>query len=77
MDIDCIENKIVKELGVYETGQTVEYSFLPPNKFKTTSQSAWFMKQFHGINCSSGHETYTELEKVLKKIKIPEMEFFA
>ena len=40
LDIECIENKIVKELGVYENGQTVGYSFLPPKKFKATSQSA-------------------------------------
>ena len=39
-DIECIENKIVKELGVYQNGQTVGYSFLPPKKFKARSQSA-------------------------------------
>ena len=30
LDIECTENKIVKELGVYKNGQTVGYSFLPP-----------------------------------------------
>ena len=29
LDIECIENKKVKDLGVYQNGQTVEYSFLP------------------------------------------------
>ena len=30
LDIECIENNIMKELGVYKDGQTVGYSFLPP-----------------------------------------------
>ena len=34
LDIECIENKIVKELGVYKNGQTVGYSFLPPKNSK-------------------------------------------
>ena len=29
------------------------------------------------INWNSGHEKYTELEKILKKLKAPETEFFA
>ena len=66
LDIECSENKIVKELGVYKNGQIVGYSFLPPKYFKTTSQSAWCMKHLHGNNGSSGHENYTELEKILK-----------
>ena len=68
-DIECIENKIVKELGVYQNGQTVGYSFLPPKKFKATSQSAWCTKHVHGINWNSGHEKYTELEKNIEKTK--------
>ena len=36
LDIECFENNIVKELGVYKDGQTVGYSFLPPKKFKPT-----------------------------------------
>ena len=77
LDIECIENKIVKELGVYQNGQTVGYSFFPPKIFKATSQSAWCTKHIHGINWNSGHEKYTELEKILKKLKAPETEFFA
>ena len=74
LDIECIENKIVKELGVYQNGQTVGYSFLPPKKFKATSQSAWCTKHLHGINWNSGHEKNTEPEKILKKLKAPETE---
>ena len=76
LDIECIENKIVNELGVYKIGQTVGYSFLPPKKFKATSQSACFTKHIYGIDWNSGHEKYTDLEKTLKKIKAPETEFF-
>ena len=75
LDIECIENKIVKEVGVYKNGQTVGYSILPPKKFKTTSQSAWCTKHLHGNNGSSNHEKYTEFEKILKKMKTPETEF--
>ena len=53
------------------------YSFLPPKKFKATSQSAWCTKHLHGINWNSGHKKYTELEKILKKLKAPELEFSA
>ena len=75
LDIECIENKIVKELGFYQKRQPVGYSFLPPKKFKATSQSAWCTKHLHGINWNSGHEKHTELEKILKKLKAPESEF--
>ena len=38
LDIECIENNLVKQLGVYKDGQTVGYSFLPPKKIKPASQ---------------------------------------
>ena len=63
LDIEYTENKIVKELGVYKDGQTVRYSFLPPEKFKSTSQSCWCTKHLHGISWSSGYEKHTEFEK--------------
>ena len=64
LDFECIENKVVKELGVYKNGQTVGYSFLPPTNVKATSQSDWFTKHLHGINWSSGHEIYTEQKNI-------------
>ena len=75
LDIECIENKIVKELGNYKDGQTVGYSFLPPKKFKPTSQSFWCLQHLHGINWSSGYEKYTELEKILKNLEATVTEF--
>ena len=47
LDIESIKNNIVKKLGVYKEGQTVGYSFLPPDKFKPTSQSSWCTKHFY------------------------------
>ena len=67
----------MKELGIDKNGQTVGYSFLPPKKFEATSQSAWCTKHLHGINWNIGREKYSELEKILKKLKAPETEFFA
>ena len=77
LDIECIdESNIVKELEVYKDGQTEGYSFLPPKKFKTTSQSFWCTQHLHGINWSSGCEKYTELEKILKNLETTDTEFF-
>ena len=70
MDIECIENNIVKELGVNKDGRTLGYSFLPPMKFKPTSQSCWFTKNLQGFNWSSGFEKYTELEKSRRNHKL-------
>ena len=69
LDIECIENKIVKELGVYKNGQTVGYSSLSPKKFKANYQSACCTKHLHEINWNSGHEKHTDLEKILKKFE--------
>ena len=72
LDSECIEKKIVKELGVYKEEQTVGYSFLPPKKFKLTSQSSWCTRHLHGINWSSGYEKCIELEKILKNLEATE-----
>ena len=77
LDIECIESNIAKELGVYKDGQTEGYSFLPPKKFKPTSQLFWCTRHLHGINWSSGYEKYTELEKILKNLEATDTEFFA
>ena len=61
--IQCIENKIVKEIGVYENRQNVGYTFLPHKNFKSTSYFAWCTKHFHGIIWSSGYKKYTNMTK--------------
>ena len=40
LDIEFIEKKVVKVLGVYQNGQTVGFSFLFAKKFKATTQTA-------------------------------------
>ena len=72
LDIECIESKIVKELGVYKDGQKIA-----PKKFKPTSQSFWCTQHLHGINRSSDYKKYTELEKKLKNLEATDTEFFA
>ena len=67
LDIECFENKIVKELGVYKMDKLWDIRFFLPKKFKTTSQSAWCMKHLRGIIWSSGKEKYTEFQKILRQ----------
>ena len=38
-DIECLEGKIVKELGVFNNGIVLGYSFNPPKDYKTTFQA--------------------------------------
>ena len=75
LDIECNENNTVKELGLYKDGHTEGYSFLPPEKFKPTSQSFWCTKHLHGINWSSGYQKHTELKKILKNLEATEPNF--
>ena len=77
LDIEYNENKIAKEIAIYKDGQTVGYFFLPPKKFKPTSQSSWCTKNLYEINWSSGYEKLTELEKILKNLEATVTEFFA
>ena len=77
LDIECTENNIVKELGVYKDGQTIGYFFLHTKKFKPTSQSSWCTKHLHGINWSRGYENYTDFEKICKNLEATEMDFSA
>ena len=77
LDIECVENKIVKMWGVYKDVQTVGYSFFPPKKFTGTSRSSWCTKHIHGIRWSSVFKKYTELEKILKNLEATETELFA
>ena len=48
LDIECIENKIVKELEVYMDGKTEGYSFPFPKNNKTTPKSTWCRKHNPG-----------------------------
>ena len=76
-DIECFENKVMTELGVYKNGQILGYSFIPSKEFKTKSQFAWCTKSLHGINMNSGYENQIELKNKLRKLKTPEAAFSA
>ena len=49
-DIECLEGKLVKELGIFKDGIVLEYSFLAPKVHKPTFQAKWNTKNMHGIN---------------------------
>ena len=40
-DIECLEGKSVKELGVFKDGIVLGSSILPPKDYKTTFQAKW------------------------------------
>ena len=50
LDIERLEGKIVKELGIFKDGIVLGYSFLPPKDYKTNFQAKWNTKNMHGIN---------------------------
>ena len=68
MDIEMIEKQYGEIISFYKDGNTVVDSFLPPKKFKPTSNSTWCTKHLHGISLSSGYKIYTKREKVLKNL---------
>ena len=76
-DIECIENNIVKELGIYENGTILSFSFLPPKNFKPTQQSHWCTQKLHGINWNAGLYSYEELESLIQSVMFPNTEYFA
>lgn len=77
IDIECMENDIVKELGIYKNGIVEGYTFLPPKDFKPTKQSFWITKNLHGINWNNGKKPYSELAGLLKRTDSTSTEFFA
>ena len=48
LDIECLEGKIVKELGIFKDRIVLGYSFLPPKDYKPTFQAKWNTKNMHG-----------------------------
>ena len=67
-DIECLEGKIVKDLGVFKDGIVLGYSFLPPKDYKPTFQAKWNTKNLHGLigtmenwNTLSCHQSFTNI----------------
>ena len=48
LDIECNENKKVKELAAYMDGKTEGYSFPFPKNNKATAESTWCRKHIPG-----------------------------
>ena len=63
-DIECMEGKIVKELGVFKEGIVLGYKFLPPKDYKPTFQADRSTKYLNGINWNNGKLEYTELSSI-------------
>ena len=76
-DIECLEGKIVKELGVFKDGIVLGFSFLPPKDYQPTFQARWNTKNSHGINWSSGKLEYIELSSIIYHYCSPTTEYFA
>ena len=76
-DMECLEGKIVKELGVFKDGIVLGYSFLPPKDYKPTFQAKWNTKNLHGINWNNGKLEYTELSSIIHQHCSPTTEYFA
>ena len=64
-DIEWLERKIVKELGVFKDGIVLGYTFLPPKDYKSTFQAKRNTKNLHGINWNNGKLEYTELSSII------------
>ena len=77
LDIECMDNYIVKELGIYQDGVVKGYSFRPPKDFKPTKQSYWLTSHLHGINWDSGVHEYSDIGQILNAVNSTNAEFFA
>ena len=78
-DIECLEGKNVKELGVFKDGIVLGYSFLPPKHYKPTFQAKWNTENLHGIYWNHGKLEYTELSSIIHQHCSPStlQEYFA
>ena len=61
LDFECLEGKIVKDLGIFKDGILSAYSFLPPKDYKPTFQAKCNTKNMHGINWNNRKLDYFEL----------------
>ena len=67
-DIECLEGKIVKELGVFKDGIVLGYGFLPPKDYKPIFKQNGTLKIYKGLigtmenwNTLSCHQSYTNI----------------
>ena len=76
LDIECLEGKIVKELGIFKDGIVLGYSFLPPKDYKPTIQGKWSKKNMRGIKWNHGKLDYSELTFIIHQHCSPTTEYF-
>ena len=77
LGIECLDGKIVTELGIFKDGIVLGYSFLPPKDYKPTFQAKWSTKHMHGINWNHGKLDYSELAFIIHQHCSPTREYFA
>lgn len=81
IDIECFNNEIVKELGLFQDNIVTGYSFLPPEecpKSRNVCQDAWLTKNLHLMDWDSGTFPYDVLKEVVQSVtKDQNCEFFA
>ena len=80
VDVECFNNDIIKEMGVYKDGVVTGYSFLPPANVdhQNKSQDDWLTKNLHFINWDSGTYSYEILEDIVQEFVLLEnVEIFA
>ena len=75
--VECLEQKIVKELGVFKDGIVLGYSIIPPKDYKPTFQAEWSIKNIHGIYWNNVKPEYTELSSIIHQHCSPKTEYFA
>ena len=67
-DIECLEGKIVKELGVFKDGIVLGYSFIPPKDYKLLFKQNGTLKIYMGLigtmenwNTLICHQSFTNI----------------
>ena len=70
-DIECLEGKIVKELGVFKDGIVLEHSFLPPKDYNLPLKQSGTLKIYMGLirtmenwNTLSCHQSFTNIVRL-------------
>ena len=77
LDIECLEEKIVKVLGIFKDGIVLGYGFLPPKDYKPNFLAKWNTKNMHGINWNHRKLDYSELANTIHQHFSPTTEYFA
>ena len=77
VDVELMEQDIVKELGVYIDGHVLGYSFKPPKEYKPSKQAFWCTQNLHKIAWDSGSLSYKTIPGILKVVTTHKATFLA